>query len=137
MHVSPRRNEGRWNRHIPPSDQPNTRDLRQGFTLIEIMIVVLLIGLLSMIAIPGFIRARENARSSLCMTHQRLLEAAVDRWAFETGAPTGTSALRADLQPYLRRGEWPMCPFGNTPFPNEIPVDTPVQCPSGVAAHVR
>lgn len=108
-----------------------------GFTLTEIMIVVMLIGLLSMIAIPGFIRARENARTSLCVTHQRLIEAALDRWAFETGAAAGTSALRMDLQPYLRRGEWPTCPFNNTPFPNEIPVDEPVQCPAGVAAHVR
>lgn len=128
---------GIWRRHSPPPGEWHVHHPRAGFTLTEIMIVVMLIGLLSMIAIPGFIRARENARASLCVTHQRLIEAALDRWSFESGAAAGTTAHRTDLLPFLKRGEWPSCPFGNTPFPDELTVEARVQCPAGVATHVR
>jgi type II secretory pathway pseudopilin PulG len=101
------------------------------------MIVVMLIGLLSMIAVPSFIRSRESTRASLCMSHQRLIEGALDRWAIDSGAPPGSVARRIDLQPHIGRGEWPVCPFGNTPFPTELLMDTPVGCPSGAPTHVR
>jgi prepilin-type N-terminal cleavage/methylation domain-containing protein len=50
----------------------NTRS-KSGFTLVEIMIVILIIGLLTAIAIPGFMKSREQTRKQLCSENQRLI----------------------------------------------------------------
>ena len=49
---------------------------RRAFTLVEIMIVILIIGLLLAIAVPQFITARENAQEKACWQNQQKLEAA-------------------------------------------------------------
>lgn len=71
---------------------------RQGFTLIELMIVVVIIGILAAIGGANFIRMQKNARMAACISHQHgVMEAAV-AYAVETSVPDGNmnvSVLRA------------------------------------------
>lgn len=55
----------------------------KGFTLVEIMIVVAIVGLLAAIAIPNFIRARESAQLNSILNNLRIIEGAKDQWALE------------------------------------------------------
>ena len=52
---------------------------KQGFTLVEIMIVVLIIGLLAAIAIPNFIKARKTTQKNACIDNLRSIEGAIEQ----------------------------------------------------------
>ena len=64
---------------------------KAGFTLVEIMIVVAIIGLLAAIAIPNFVKARENAQLNSIINNLRIVEGAKDQWALENKKGTGQS----------------------------------------------
>ena len=65
---------------------------RKGFTLVEIMIVVAIIGLLAAIAIPNFVRARAKAQAETCIANLRQIEGAVQVWAVDNGQPDTAQA---------------------------------------------
>ena len=60
----------------------------RGFTLVEIMIVVVIIGLLAMMAIPAFNKVRENSQDKTVMNNVRQLSSAADQYFLENGVTT-------------------------------------------------
>lgn len=72
------------------------------FTLVEVMIVVAIIGLLAAIAIPNFVRAREQAQLNSIANNLRLLEGAKEQWALENKKATVDEVTIDNLLPYLK-----------------------------------
>jgi prepilin-type N-terminal cleavage/methylation domain-containing protein len=106
---------------------------KAGFTLVEIMIVVAIIGLLAAIAIPNFVRARETAQTNACVNNLRQIDGAKDQLALETGLSTGDAApamAAGALLDYLRNE--PLCPVGDTAYTVNI-IGTPPACASAAA----
>ncbi|MDE3066984.1 MAG: type II secretion system protein [Verrucomicrobiota bacterium] len=80
-----------------------TRTARNaGFTLVEVMLVVAIIGLVAAIAIPNFIRARARSQMSVCINNLRLIDGAKQQYILERGV--GTTLNFADISPYLGHG---------------------------------
>ena len=102
-----------------------------GFTLIEIMIVVLIIGILLAIAIPNFMRARETSRARSCTANLRQIETAKEQYAMDNrlanGDPVPAGSLWA-ADAYIRQE--PICPSGGAY--TEQPIGTNATCAIGV-----
>jgi prepilin-type N-terminal cleavage/methylation domain-containing protein len=77
---------------------------RQGFTLVEIMIVVAIIALLAAIAVPGFLRARKRSQAGRILNDLRMIDSAVDQYAIENGKSTGDPVATVDWTSYVKKG---------------------------------
>jgi prepilin-type N-terminal cleavage/methylation domain-containing protein len=109
---------------------------KAGFTLVEIMIVVAIIGLLAAIAIPNFVKARTASQASACIANMKQIEGAKATWALEqkktdTAVPGSTDLFGATA--YIRTA--PLCPAGTADY-TLTAVSVPTTCPNSIAGHV-
>jgi prepilin-type N-terminal cleavage/methylation domain-containing protein len=99
----------------------NRTSSKAGFTLVEIMIVVAIIGLLAAIAIPNFVKARSTSQANACINNLRQIDGAVQQWALETKASPAATPSFGQISGYLKNQV--SCPAGGTNFANSYTIN--------------
>src|SRR4051812_730429 len=91
------------------------RACTRGFTLVEIMIVVTILGLLIGLAFPNFLKSRTRARQQLCIENLSQFESAKQIWGVEHGKKDGDTVTFPDIvgpTSYMKKE--PSCPAGGS-----------------------
>jgi type IV pilus assembly protein PilA len=109
---------------------PQRAARRAGFTLIEIMIVVMIIGLLAMIAIPAVGNSMATARFNAIINNLRVIQNQKALWAAENKKGDNDTPSEADLAPYFNTGKFPTSVMGETYNVNPVGQNPTATLPS-------
>ncbi len=106
-----------------------------GFTLVEIMIVIAIIGLLCAIAIPNYVKSRANSQANACINNLRQIDGAMQQFAIENQKKVGDPVIYpSDLTPYIKLNavsSIPSCPADGTYTVAVVGIDPSVLCSLG------
>lgn len=94
---------------------------RRGFTVVEMMVVVMVIAVLMAILVPNFMAARNSAARKSCMSNLRLIDQAKEQLSMESRKNDGDAVDWGDLVPHYMRAQ-PTCPLGPAYTPKPIGV---------------
>ena len=94
--------------------------LETGFTLIEIMVVVVIIGMLATIAWPSYMKYRHRAQVGACINNLKQIDGAKAQWAFENRKDNDDIPSLSDLTPYLQHNTSPACPSDGVYHPRRV-----------------
>jgi prepilin-type N-terminal cleavage/methylation domain-containing protein len=101
----------------------NRTNRSKGFTLVEIMIVVLIIGILLAIAVPNFITARTNSRTQTCIANLKQIDTAKQQFAMVNGLISGGAVNDASDLVTTYMPSWPTGPISGTYNANPVGSD--------------
>jgi prepilin-type N-terminal cleavage/methylation domain-containing protein len=109
----------------------NRTSRKSGFTLVEIMIVVAIIGLFTAIAVPNFVQARTPSQKTVCINNLRQINSAVEQWALEQNAGFSATVSFTDIKPYLKSSV--VCPAGGKSFSDSYTINGVTNSPTCIS----
>jgi prepilin-type N-terminal cleavage/methylation domain-containing protein len=85
---------------------------RRGFTLLEIMVIVAIIGFVVAVAMPNLFKSRDKAQRDSCIENLRQLDSAQQQWGVQNNKGNTDTVALTDLIPFLDKSKNPSCPGG-------------------------
>ncbi len=109
---------------------------QSGFTLIEVLVVMVMIGLLAVLAVPEFVDLGDSAEAAKCKYNQMVVESAAT-FTFGENAMAGNPMFPETLSAAMfRHGSIPTCPYDGKEI-NYIQNSGSASCPNIIPEHAR